>query len=72
MTNGSTAAEQLADFLRSRRAALVPADLGVVTTGLRRVPGLRREELAELAGVSLTYYTRLEQGAASNLSLIHI
>ncbi len=68
MTNGSTAAEQLADFLRSRRAALVPADLGVVTTGLRRVPGLRREELAELAGVSLTYYTRLEQGAASNPS----
>ncbi|GAC68813.1 helix-turn-helix transcriptional regulator [Gordonia soli] len=60
--------EHLADFLRSRRAALSPDQLGVVSNGPRRVPGLRREELAELAGVSLTYYTRLEQGLATNPS----
>jgi transcriptional regulator with XRE-family HTH domain len=58
----------LGEFLRSRRAALRPADVSVVSYGSRRVPGLRREELAQLAGVSPTYYTRLEQGISSNAS----
>ena len=52
----------LGEFLRARRAVLTPVQAGVVTTGERRVPGLRREELAELAGVSVPYLTRLEQG----------
>lgn len=59
---------ELGDFLRLRRAALRPEDVGVLHHGTRRVPGLRREELAMLAGVSLTYYTRLEQGVSSNAS----
>ncbi|MGA4841175.1 helix-turn-helix domain-containing protein [Streptomyces sp. G45] len=60
---------ELASFLKSRRAALRPEDLGVRPfSGRRRVPGLRREELAELAGVSMDYYTRLEQGRAQNVS----
>lgn len=58
----------LGAFLRSRRAALDPEQVGLPTHGYRRVAGLRREELAELAGVSLTYYTRLEQGQAQNAS----
>jgi transcriptional regulator with XRE-family HTH domain len=58
----------LGEFLRSRRAGLTPEDVGIPSFGARRVPGLRREELAQLAGVSLTYYTRLEQGQASNAS----
>jgi len=53
---------ELREFLRTRRARLRPEDVGVQTTGRRRVPGLRREEVAMLAGVSLDYYTRLEQG----------
>lgn len=58
----------LSGFLRSRRAAVSADDLELPSYGARRVPGLRREELAELAGVSLTYYTRLEQGLATNPS----
>ncbi|TYB49719.1 helix-turn-helix domain-containing protein [Actinomadura chibensis] len=58
----------LGEFLRSRRAALKPGDVGVVSYGARRVPGLRREELAQLAGVSATYYARLEQGHSANAS----
>ncbi|MFD9072541.1 transcriptional regulator, partial [Streptomyces lasiicapitis] len=50
---------ELAAFLRSRRARLRPEDAGVRPFGgRRRVPGLRREELAELAGVSVDYYVR--------------
>ncbi|MGW0162311.1 helix-turn-helix transcriptional regulator [Mycobacterium sp. NPDC003323] len=52
----------LGEYLRSRRAALGPADVGLVSVGQRRVPGLRREEVALLAGVSVDYYVRLEQG----------
>jgi transcriptional regulator with XRE-family HTH domain len=55
-------------FLRARRARLLPEDVGVPTYGARRVPGLRREEIAMLAGVSSTYYTRLEQGQNVNAS----
>lgn len=59
----------LGEFLRSRRARLSPEDVGLPTFGgRRRVPGLRREELAQLAGVSVAYYTRLEQGQSTNAS----
>ena len=54
--------EVLSDFLRARRAALEPERVGLHDEAPRRVPGLRREELAALAGVSVDYYTRLEQG----------
>ncbi len=52
---------QLADFLRRRRAALQPADVGLNGGPRRRTSGLRREEIASLAGMSADYYTRLEQ-----------
>ncbi|WP_428699255.1 helix-turn-helix transcriptional regulator [Stappia sp.] len=52
----------LADFLRRRRERLLPADLGLPPGKRRRTPGLRREEVAVLAGVGLTWYTWLEQG----------
>ncbi len=52
----------LGGFLRARRAQLRPEDAGLPTSGRRRVPGLRREEVATLAGVSADYYMRLEQG----------
>ena len=58
----------LGDFLRTRRGRLRPADAGITSYGARRVPGLRREELARLAGVSVTYYTRLEQGQSHQAS----
>ncbi|WP_420367188.1 helix-turn-helix transcriptional regulator [Curtobacterium sp. L1-20] len=59
---------ELGNFLRVRRAALRPEDVGLQEYGVRRVPGLRREELAMLAGVSATYYSRLEQGLSTNAS----
>ncbi|WP_374775529.1 helix-turn-helix transcriptional regulator [Streptomyces sp. NBC_01310] len=59
----------LGEFLRSRRARLRPEDVGLRDYGRRRrVPGLRREELAQLAGVSVAYYTRLEQNGGHNVS----
>ncbi|MEV4747746.1 helix-turn-helix transcriptional regulator [Streptosporangium sp. NPDC049248] len=59
----------LADFLQTRRGQLRPEDVGLQTYGeRRRVPGLRREELAMLAGISAPYYTRLEQGQSRNAS----
>lgn len=64
----TSAAGPLGAFLRSRRARLTPEAAGIVSYGTRRVPGLRREELAQLAGVSPTYYTRLEQGQSANAS----
>jgi len=60
---------ELSEFLRTRRARLKPQDVGLPEFGRhRRVPGLRREELAQLAGVSVAYYTRLEQGDGRNVS----
>ncbi|WP_371676960.1 helix-turn-helix transcriptional regulator [Streptomyces sp. NBC_01276] len=60
---------ELGEFLRTRRARLRPEDVGLPDYGRhRRVPGLRREELAQLAGVSVAYYTRLEQGHGQNVS----
>jgi transcriptional regulator with XRE-family HTH domain len=55
-------ADQLAQFLWARRERLKPEDVGIAGGDRRRVPGLRREELAMLAGVSADYYARLEQG----------
>ncbi|BCJ39591.1 DNA-binding protein [Actinoplanes ianthinogenes] len=55
-------------FLRARRAAIRPEQVGLPAFGRRRVPGLRREELAQLAGVSPDYYIRLEQGRSRNVS----
>jgi transcriptional regulator with XRE-family HTH domain len=62
-------AGSLGKFLYASRARLTPADAGLVFAGRRRVPGLRREEIAMLAGVSPSYYTRLEQGQALNASV---
>ncbi|WP_158581637.1 helix-turn-helix domain-containing protein [Actinomadura spongiicola] len=60
---------ELSRFLKSRRARLRPEEVGLTSYGRqRRVPGLRREELAQLAGVSVTHYTRLEQGQSQNVS----
>ena len=54
--------QQLAEFLRARRRRLKPEDVGLPVGDRRRVPGLRREEVAALAGLSADYYVRLEQG----------
>ncbi|WP_329500316.1 helix-turn-helix transcriptional regulator [Kitasatospora herbaricolor] len=60
---------ELGQFLRSRRARLKPEETGLPDYGgRRRVPGLRREELAQLAGVSVDYYVRLEQGRTDHVS----
>ncbi|MET7713444.1 helix-turn-helix transcriptional regulator [Streptomyces sp. NPDC005407] len=60
---------QFADFLQARRAQVRPEDVGLKDYGeRRRVPGLRREELAMLAGISAPYYSRLEQGQSRNAS----
>ncbi|MFE7902910.1 helix-turn-helix transcriptional regulator [Streptomyces sp. NPDC057424] len=52
---------ELADFLRRTRARLTPSDVGLTAGARRRTPGLRREEVAQLTGMSVDYYTRLEQ-----------
>jgi transcriptional regulator with XRE-family HTH domain len=62
-------ANKLGEFLRARRARLGPADVGLPSgLGPRRTPGLRREELAAVAGLSIDYYIRLEQGKETNPS----
>ena len=61
--------KEISGFLRSRRAGITPEEAGLPSGGrVRRVPGLRRDEVARLAGVSTEYYTRLEQGRACNPS----
>jgi transcriptional regulator with XRE-family HTH domain len=67
MTN--TRRTELADFLRSRRERITPDDVGLPAGGRRRTPGLRREEVALLAGVGVTWYTWLEQGREINVSV---
>ena len=52
---------ELSDFLRTRRARISPANVGFPAAPRRRTPGLRREEVAQLAGMSATWYTWLEQ-----------
>jgi transcriptional regulator with XRE-family HTH domain len=59
---------ELSQFLTSRRAKVTPEQAGLPSWGQRRVPGLRREEVASLAGVSVEYYKRLERGNASGAS----
>src|SRR5271167_3990954 len=68
-SNGHRRREELADFLRTRRASLKPEDVGLPGGGRRRTPGLRREEVAQLAGVGATWYTWLEQGRDVRASL---
>ena len=59
---------EIRQFLTSRRGRLKAADVGLPDYGTRRVPGLRREEVAVLAGVSVPYYTRLERGDVAGVS----
>jgi transcriptional regulator with XRE-family HTH domain len=59
---------EIREFLTSRRAKITPEQAGLTAYGPRRVPGLRREEVAVLAGVSVPYYTRLERGDLSGVS----
>ncbi|RLV49631.1 XRE family transcriptional regulator [Nocardioides mangrovicus] len=60
--------QELASFLRSRRERIRPEEVGLPPGGRRRTPGLRREEVAQLAGVGVTWYTWLEQGRDINVS----
>ena len=60
--------QEIREFLTSRRARITPEQAGLASYGSRRVPGLRREEVAVLAGVSVPYYTRLERGDLSGAS----
>ncbi|KQO60052.1 helix-turn-helix domain-containing protein [Curtobacterium sp. Leaf261] len=59
---------QLGEYLRARRELVTPEQIGIPVVGSRRVPGLRREEVAMLAGISAEYYLRLEQGRDRNPS----
>ncbi len=61
--------DELVDFLRSRRARLTPDEVGLLAGPRRRTPGLRREEVAQLAGISTTWYTWLEQGRDAHASI---
>ncbi|MEU8354109.1 helix-turn-helix transcriptional regulator [Streptomyces sp. NPDC048845] len=65
---GSVRHTELGAFLRSRRARIRPADVGLPHGPRRRVPGLRRDEVAQLAGASVDYYNELERGAGSQPS----
>jgi transcriptional regulator with XRE-family HTH domain len=60
--------DEIREFLTSRRARITPEQVGLPSYGSRRVPGLRREEVAVLAGVSVPYYTRVERGDISGVS----
>ena len=60
--------DDIRDFLATRRAKLTPADVGLPTSARRRVPGLRREEVAVLAGVSAEWNTKLEKGHIAGVS----
>src|SRR5213083_2883957 len=62
------ARSEIKEFLTSRRARITPEQAGLTSYGPRRVPGLRREEVAVLAGVSAPYYTRLERGDLAGAS----
>ncbi|MFC9351782.1 helix-turn-helix transcriptional regulator [Arthrobacter sp. NPDC057013] len=67
--NQSVPETDLREFLRTRRARITPQEAGLTAfPGVRRVPGLRREEVAQLAGVSLDYYVRLERGRSASVS----
>jgi len=72
MTTSLESGGELGDFLRSRRERLTPAALGLPDGRRRRTPGLRREEVAELAGIGVDWYVRLEQGRAVRPSVATI
>lgn len=61
--------QEVTDFLRSRRDRITPEQAGIIGGGRRRVPGLRREELAMLTGISVEYYARMERGDLRGVSL---
>jgi transcriptional regulator with XRE-family HTH domain len=65
----SEKSNELGEFLRARRALVTPQQVGIPDVGVRRVPGLRREEVAMLAGLSADYYLRLERGRDRNPSV---
>ena len=67
-----TVRSELGDFLRSRRQKLSPEDVGLANGRRRRTAGLRREEVAELAGIGVDWYIRLEQGRSVNPSVTTI
>jgi hypothetical protein len=60
--------KELADFLKTRRAKILPSQVGLSSATRRRTPGLRREEVAQLAGIGITWYTWLEQGRPIQVS----
>lgn len=60
--------KELGDFLKTRRAKIMPSQVGLLSGQRRRTPGLRREEVAQLAGISLSWYTWLEQGRPIHVS----
>src|ERR1700760_4100108 len=60
--------DEIREFLSSRRAKVTPEQAGITSYGERRVPGLRRNEVAQLAGVSVEYYTRIERGNLAGVS----
>lgn len=62
------ATNDLGLYLTARRAAISPDAAGIRWSGVRRVPGLRREEVSQIAGISVDYYARLEQGREKNPS----
>src|SRR5690242_21800622 len=61
--------QELGDFLRTRRGRIAPEQVGLPRGGRRRTPGLRRAEVAQLAGVSVDWYTWLEQGRPISVSI---
>jgi transcriptional regulator with XRE-family HTH domain len=66
--DADTRRSEVRTFLRGRRARVRPQDVGLPSSGRRRVPGLRREEVAALAGVGVTWYTMFENGTAEHVS----
>ncbi|WP_327725408.1 helix-turn-helix transcriptional regulator [Streptomyces europaeiscabiei] len=67
--SGGSGGTELGRFLRARRTRVTPGDVGLpAASGMRRTPGLRREELATLAGISIDYYARLERGTETRPS----
>ena len=68
LVDDDTRRTELGAFLRNKRKQVQPADAGLPAMGRRRTPGLRREEVAMLAGISVTWYTWLEQGRPIRVS----
>lgn len=68
LNNENYRCKELADFLKTRRAKISPSQAGLSSAARRRTPGLRREEVAQLAGIGLTWYTWLEQGRDIHVS----